>query len=284
MEKANLRLSWDDRHIDPAKLMEIHRVADLALPESFGRDATAKWLGPGAFGVFATSDDTLAGVARVFSDVLTTTWLADLCVDPRWRDQGLDRLLLDHISDRFRETALYCAAAADSVDVFTAAGIRPKAKLTPCRRPPGMPAPKPHDIPGITIHDVPARFTVAGFDDVSESVGFGLSDRGMPRDTLYRQLFGEGVFGFFAETLEGRPVAFIRVLSDDLTKCYVAEICVHPEWQHRGVGRALAGRVVARFAHTAIWTEAFPNAVPMFEAAGLARDTDFVGCSRAPLE
>lgn len=284
MDKANIRLSWDHEGVDPSDLRRLCGVAGIAMPEPFARDDAAKLFGPGSFGMFAFSGDALVGLARAFNDTLATTWLADLAVDPGWRDQGVDRLLLEHINDRFRRTALYCASPVEMVDFFRDAGIRPKAKLVACRRPPGPAAKEPGELPGVVTGDAPARYKAADFDAVFESVGFGMADGETARDPMYRQFFGAGTSSFFAETTEGRLVGLVRVFSDDLTKCYVAEICVHPEWQRRGIARALVDRVVARFSHTAIWTEAFPDAVRLLASCGIVPDADFVGCSRAPLE
>jgi GNAT superfamily N-acetyltransferase len=279
MDKADIRFSWDHQDVDPSGLKTLLGAAartkgDLADSE------VARLFGPGTCGVFAFSSDTLVGMARAYHDSRTTAWLADLGVDPGWLDHGIDRLLLDQINDRFRRSALYCAAPAEMVEFFTAVGIKPKRMLVACHRPPGKAADEPGGCPGIAITHDHTRYTAAEFDDVFDSVGFGMSDE----DPLYPQFFGPGTVSYFAETGEGRLVGVVRAFSDDLTASYVAEICVHPDWQRRGVGRALVKRVVARFSHTAIWTEAFPDAVRMFESCGIAPDPEFVGCSRAPLE
>lgn len=283
MGKATIRLSWDREGADPSGLETLYHAAAPATGELAAGDM-AKFFGPGTFGVFAFSGDTLIGMARAFSDNRATTWLADLCVDPGWLDHDIHRLLLDRINDRFRRHALYCDSPVGMIEVFKIAGIRPKTKLVACHRPPGQVARESGGRPGIVITDDPTRYGAADLDNVFESVGFGMSDEAMPGDPMYRLFFGDGTSSFFAETTEGRLVGLVRVFSDDLTTCYLAEICVHPDWQHRGIGRALVDRVVARYSHTAIWTEAFPKAVSMFESCGIVPDPAFVGCSRAPLE
>ena len=218
-----------------------------------------KMFGPGSFGVFAFSDHALVGMARVFSDDLTTAWLADLCVHPECPDQGIGQELLDRMNARFRHTALYCDVRMEHVDLFTANGIRPKAKLTACHRTPAAGTTSSNDAHGITVYDDPQRYSVGDFDRVVDAVGFSVSGRGMPRERLYERLFGEGIQGAFAEDAEGHLIAFARVLTDNRTKSYVAEICVHPDWQRKGVGHAVLGRIVNRFSHTEIYTEAFPE-------------------------
>lgn len=283
MRAANIRWSWDHKRIDPSVLKFMGETIGRDHAGFAGAGGTTGLFGPGIFGVFAFSGDELAGMARVFSDDVTTTWLADLRVHPQWRGQGIGRSLLDRVNDRFPRTALYCDAPIGIVEFFKAAGIRPKIKLNACHRPPGEYGKKSHDCRGIAVHNDPWRCRAADFDHVSDSVGFGTSDKGMSPDVVYRRLFGGGVFGFFAEDEKKRLVGFARIFSDDRTKSYVAEICVHPGWQRRGVGRTLLGRTVSRFSHTAIYTEAFPEAVRLCESCGIISDPTLIGCSRAPL-
>lgn len=283
MRKADIRWSWDHGDVEPAALKALYEAAGFAFLNSTGDPGLARLFGPGVFGLFAYSAGDLIGASRVFSDDLTTTWLAEICVAPSWRRYGVGRALLEGIDSRFGDTALYCDGLTETVDFFQAVGVRPKRKLIACRRFPGGAKAEMEDIPGIVVHDDASRYGSSGFEEVAEAVGFGISERGMPRDVLYRKLFGDGVFGAFAESQECEPVGFVRAFSDGLTKSYVAEICVHPQWQRKGIGRALVDRMVHRFSHTAVYTEAFPEAVSLFEACGIVRDPGLVGCSRAPL-
>ena len=282
MGKANLRWSWDHRGVGSAALRALYDAAGFDFAAPVGNGDVAGMFGPGVFGLFAFSDDALIGSARAFSDDLATTWLAEICVVPLWRERGVGRSLLGRIDGRFRRTALYCDAIPETVDFFKAGGLRPKMKLIACRRPPSGRKAGRGDVPGIVIHDEASRHKAADFDHVYDSVGFGMSDKGMPRDILYRKSFGEGIFGSFADSKDGRLVGLVRAFSDDLTKCYVAEICVHPAWQRQGIGRALVERMVHRFSHTIIHAEAFPESVRLFESCGVAPIPGLVGCSRAP--
>lgn len=283
MRKANIRWSWDPDDVEPAALMALYDAAGFSSIDPGDTTPVAGLFGPGAFGLFAFSANMLIGAARTFSDDLTTMWLAEIGVNPGWRARGIGRALLERIDERFGRTALYCDAPRETVDFFTTMGIRPKTKLNVCRRlRSGRTCAREN--PGAALHDDASRYGPRDFDDVADSVGFGIHGRGMPRDRLYRRLFGNGIFGVFAENLDGRLIGFLRIFSDDLTKSYVAEICVHPKWQRQGIGRALVGRAVRRFSHTAIYTEAFPGAIRLFETCGVAPAADLIGCSRAPLK
>jgi ribosomal protein S18 acetylase RimI-like enzyme len=131
------------------------------------------------------------------------------------------------------------------------------------------------------MKDMRHGYGAADYDRVVNSVStvsYGETDH-----EAYRRMFSRGVFGFFAEAEVGFLVGFLRILSDDLTKSYVCEICIHSDYQRRGVGRALLQHAIGRFSHTAIWAECFPNSVPLFSKCGVTPDPAYVGCSRAPL-
>lgn len=123
----------------------------------------------------------------------------------------------------------------------------------------------------------------AAFYDVYESVNFGLgSGLDFPSDYM-KQIFCSGVFGFFVFH-DDRLVGAARVFSDDIYCTWMAEICVRPEWQGKGVGKALIKMINSRFGHTALYGEAFKDQIEFFIKQGIKPKEKLVACSRAPLE
>jgi len=49
--------------------------------------------------------------------------------------------------------------------------------------------------------------------------------------------------------VEGRLIGLGRGLSDDVSIFYLQDLLVRPEWQGRGLGRALLGNCLERFSH-----------------------------------
>ena len=96
-------------------------------------------------------------------------------------------------------------------------------------------------------------------------------------------MFCQGVYGFFAYA-ENRLVGMTRVFSDDQSCAWIAEICVHPDWQRRGVGSALVDRANKRFSHTALYCEALDDSVEFLIKVGIKPKAKLVACSRAPLK
>ncbi|MBR8653051.1 GNAT family N-acetyltransferase [Achromobacter sp. Marseille-Q0513] len=64
--------------------------------------------------------------------------------------------------------------------------------------------------------------------------------RGIPRDTLERALAGSRCYGAY---LDGRQVAFARLVTDEATFAYLCDVFVLPDYRGRGFSRALMRHV-----------------------------------------
>ena len=53
------------------------------------------------FGIRSEEDQELIGFARVISDYATTWYLCDVIIDPEYREQGLGKALVSHITTQF---------------------------------------------------------------------------------------------------------------------------------------------------------------------------------------
>ena len=53
------------------------------------------------FGICTGDEEKLIGFARVISDYVTTWYLCDVIIDPAYRDQGLGKALVSHITAQF---------------------------------------------------------------------------------------------------------------------------------------------------------------------------------------
>ena len=53
------------------------------------------------FGIRSEEDQKLIGFARVISDYATTWYLCDVIIDPEYREQGLGKALVSHITAKF---------------------------------------------------------------------------------------------------------------------------------------------------------------------------------------
>ncbi|WP_116125521.1 GNAT family N-acetyltransferase [Lewinella sp. IMCC34183] len=67
----------------------------------------------------------------------------------------------------------------------------------------------------------------------------------------------------------GRLVGISRSLTDWHWNCYLADLAVHPDYQHRGIGRALIERTAERLGgRVMIHLIAAPSAVDYYEKVG----------------
>jgi GNAT superfamily N-acetyltransferase len=66
--------------------------------------------------------------------------------------------------------------------------------------------------------------------------------RGIPRDTVERAIEGSLCFGGY---LDGRQIAFARVVTDGATFGYLADVFVLPQYRGHGYAKALMAAVMA---------------------------------------
>ena len=57
--------------------------------------------GSDCFGIYTDATDKLIGFARVITDHATAYYLCDVIIDPEYREQGLGKALVSHITTQF---------------------------------------------------------------------------------------------------------------------------------------------------------------------------------------
>ncbi len=76
----------------------------------------------------------------------------------------------------------------------------------------------------------------------------------------------------------GQLIGLARVISDDVTICYVQDILVNPDFQGVGVGRGLFAQVSERYQHvrqTVLITDDQPQQRAFYESMGLTEGANF---------
>ena len=93
--------------------------------------------------------------------------------------------------------------------------------------------------------------------------------------------FAPHVFGFFGYH-EDTLVGVAPILSDDGIVTFVVELCVHKDWQRRGIGTHLMKTVIDRFDGTAICVHAFVGQEDFFKDKGIPTQSMLVTYGRSP--
>lgn len=89
--------------------------------------------------------------------------------------------------------------------------------------------------------------------------------------------FRQSSFVWTARSGGGEVVGLVRGLSDDVSLLFVQDVLVRPDWQRRGVGRALMKAVLARYPHvmqTALLTDDGPEQLAFYESLGFQNTRD----------
>lgn len=130
-----------------------------------------------------------------------------------------------------------------------------------------------------------SRVTAEQIAAINGALGFGTADFYMATPDFLSRLFGPGVFGFFAiDPASGQPAGFLRALSDGYIVAWIAELCVLPEYQRKGIGTALLEAASARFADLALYADPFDHNFEFFTKRGLPRRPILIACARGPVK
>lgn len=97
-------------------------------------------------------------------------------------------------------------------------------------------------------------------------------------DALERAVRQSG-FVWTARSESGELIGLIRGVTDDVSILYVQDILILPDWQRRGVGRALMEAVLARYEHVgqmALLTDDGPEQLAFYGSLGFHNTRDLV--------
>lgn len=102
------------------------------VPLKLDPDFWSRFFSPGVFSFFAYCNEGLAGVARVFSNDTSYSWLAEMCVADTCLALSVRHALLAAINSRFAHTDLYVAAEPKDAELFESNLVKRRPKIIIC--------------------------------------------------------------------------------------------------------------------------------------------------------
>ena len=96
-------------------------------------------------GIFAVDLDSgkILGAARILSDNLITSYIAEICVLPKYRGKGIADKIMEALTVRFNHTAIFTCGFVGMEDFLHNHGFSRKSKLFACSRRPNLERNKP---------------------------------------------------------------------------------------------------------------------------------------------
>ncbi|HTW52870.1 MAG TPA: GNAT family N-acetyltransferase [Stellaceae bacterium] len=103
--------------------------------------------------------------------------------------------------------------------------------------------------------------------------------RGIPRGTLEKAITRSLCFGLYAD---GKQIGFARVVSDEATFAYLADVFVIPEHRNAGLGQFLVEAIMAHEPLQGLrrWLLVTSNAASLYRRCGFADLAPFIYLER----
>ncbi|WNK01162.1 GNAT family N-acetyltransferase [Thalassospiraceae bacterium LMO-JJ14] len=117
-------------------------LIDLYVSVGFGErrhyehltDMVERMFGDGVFGFFVHQDQHLIGMARVYSDDTSVSWIAEIAVRPDRQGSGIGSAILKAVNERFGHTDLYVQPFTGQQPFFVKGGIPARPQMAVCGR------------------------------------------------------------------------------------------------------------------------------------------------------
>ncbi|MDV7340208.1 GNAT family N-acetyltransferase [Terasakiella sp. A23] len=130
--------SWlvttDKGAVNKGDLVDLYHKVGCGVPDCV-EDKNAymdSLFGAGCYGFFVFEQGRVIGCARVMSDDLVSTWVAELIVHPDWQDLGVGTSLVKALKERFKYTSIHLDALLGQQGFFEKNGIKPRDRLVAC--------------------------------------------------------------------------------------------------------------------------------------------------------
>ncbi|MDB5777342.1 MAG: GCN5-related N-acetyltransferase [Herbaspirillum sp.] len=133
----------------------------------------------------------------------------------------------------------------------------------------------------ISISFEDSHITAEKLANLLEITGFGSASSYLAIPNFRSKYLCPTVTAAFAiEQTTHRLVGLVRVLTDNMFTTYVAEVCVHPAYQKKGIGSNLIKAITERFGHTAIFADVFRDHLSIFTKNAITPKEKLATCSR----
>ena len=86
-----------------------------------------------------------------------------------------------------------------------------------------------------------------------------------------REALNNTFFIVFARNADNELIGLARVFGDGVLHICIAEVAVHPEFQHHGLGGKIMDIINKRFGNTSIYLDAFCENEKFFEKCGFVK-------------
>lgn len=130
MKKLEIQLSTNKKNINPKEVIALWTKVGWGKEGDYSISRTQKALVNTSYVLSVCNvENSLIGLARVFSDGVIHTSVAEVAVDPGFQRKGVGKLIMDRINRDFKGTAIYLESLPGKTDFFKKVGYTKRNKM-----------------------------------------------------------------------------------------------------------------------------------------------------------
>jgi GNAT superfamily N-acetyltransferase len=122
---------YKDKNIEPIEIIELYTSVGWGKTVDY-EEKSIKLMIINTSAIIYSRDEQglLIGLARVFSDFVITTYIAEIAVRPDYQNQGVGRLLMEKVNAEFKNTSIFFDSLPNAEGFSEKCGFRKQKNMS----------------------------------------------------------------------------------------------------------------------------------------------------------
>ncbi len=122
---------YKDKNIEPIEIIELYTSVGWGKKVDYEENSIRLMIINTSAIIYSRDEHgLLIGLARVFSDFIITTYIAEIVVRPDYQNQGVGRLLMEKVNTEFKNTSIFFDSLPNTEGFSEKCGFRKQKNMS----------------------------------------------------------------------------------------------------------------------------------------------------------